>query len=186
MKTKTLSPGIAPLAVLLLLSLSLVFISVAKAKELTPRALPEFTNSKSAEWINSKPLSIQDLKGKVVMLDFWTFECWNCYRSFPWLHELEAQFKDQPFQVVGVHTPEFEHERRVELVQDKVKEFGLVHPVVMDNDFSYWNALGTRYWPSFYLVDKQGKVRYVFVGETHSGSRQAKAIEQAVNKLLAE
>lgn len=171
---------------LLLGAVCLNFHLTAGAKQLQPRPAPEFTHQESANWINSSPLTVKDLRGKVVMLDFWTFDCWNCYRSFPWLTELEDSFKDQPFEVIGVHTPEFEHERKIARVRDKVKGFGLGHPVMIDNDFSFWNAMQARYWPSFFLIDKQGMIRASFVGETHSGDEQAKEVEQKIRDLLAE
>ncbi|MFQ5935605.1 MAG: redoxin family protein [Acidiferrobacterales bacterium] len=147
---------------------------------------PEFTHSDPQAWINSSPLTLAGLRGRVVMLDFWTFDCWNCYRSFPWLKALEAKFADRELTVVGVHTPEFKHERvRVNVVR-KVEEFALEHPVMMDNDYSYWRAMGNRYWPAFYLIDKQGHVRAVYVGETHAGDRQAESIEHHIAELLSE
>ena len=114
---------------------------------------PEFTHRDAGSWINSPPLSIVDLRGKVVLLDIWTFDCWNCYRSFPWLKSVEERFEAEGLQVIGIHTPEFDHERVRGSIEKKVKEFGLPHPVMIDNDFSYWNALGNRFWPSYYLVD---------------------------------
>ncbi len=147
---------------------------------------PEFTHHSAKEWINSKPLKLADLKGKVVLLDFWTFECWNCYRSFPWLNALEKQFADKDFQVIGIHSPEFKHEHDRKQVEAKVKEFELHHPVMMDNDFSYWKALNNRYWPAYYLVDKKGVIRGKFFGETHQGDRNARAIEKGIKQLLAE
>ena len=149
-------------------------------------ALPEFTQTDPAAWFNSAPLTRESLKGKVVLVDVWTFECWNCYRSFPWLKALEQRLSGQPFQVVGIHSPEFDRERNPKQVRAKIAEFGLHHPVMMDNDFAYWNALGNRYWPAYYLVDKQGRVRERFVGETHEGDAQAKRIETAIETLLAE
>ena len=149
-------------------------------------AAPEFTHSLDSEWINSGPLTLADLRGKVVLLDFWTFDCWNCYRSFPWLKALEARLSDRDFTVIGVHTPEFDHERIRANIEKKVEEFGLRHPVMIDNDFSYWRSMGNRYWPAFYLIDKRGAVRAVFVGETHEGDRQALKIENAILELLDE
>lgn len=126
------------------------------------------------------------LRGKVVLLDFWTYGCWNCYRSFPWLREVEARYQDRGLQVIGVHTPEFDHERVLENVVEKVEEFKLKHPVMIDNDLSYWRAMYNRYWPAFYIIDKKGLVRGVFVGETHAGDRRAVEIETLLEKLLAE
>ena len=147
---------------------------------------PEFTHRDAKEWINSAPLSLAELRGKVVFVDFWTFDCWNCYRSFPWLNAMEARLAGEDFLVVGVHTPEFDHEKVRSNIEAKVKEFGLHHPVMIDNDFSYWRAMGNRYWPAFYLIDKRGRVRAAFVGETHEGTPQALKIEAAIRQLLAE
>ncbi|MGI8740003.1 MAG: redoxin family protein [Gammaproteobacteria bacterium] len=151
-----------------------------------PPSAPQFTQVSASAWINSKPLTLQDLRGKVVLLDFWTFGCWNCYRSFPWLKSLEARFEGQALQVIGVHTPEFEHEKVKANVVSKVKEFGLRHPVMIDNDFAYWNAMGNRYWPAYYLLDKQGRIRASFFGETHAGDERAAAVETAIERLLVE
>jgi thiol-disulfide isomerase/thioredoxin len=146
----------------------------------------EFTHAAEADWINSAPLRLADLRGRVVLLDFWTFDCWNCYRSIPWLKAVEARFASGGLRVIGVHTPEFDHEKVRDNVAAKVSEFGIGHPVMLDNDFSYWRAMGNRYWPAFYLIDRRGDVRGVFVGETHAGDRQAEAIEAAIAALLTE
>ena len=151
-----------------------------------PVPLPEFTRTDQAAWLNSPPLRRADLAGQVVLVDVWTFECWNCYRSFPWLTALEKQLAGSPFRVVGIHSPEFAREREPARVRAKIAEFGLHHPVMLDNDFAYWNALGNRYWPAFYLVDRQGRIRHTFVGEVHAGDRQARAMEAAIRELLAE
>ncbi len=147
---------------------------------------PEFTHRMAHEWIHSEPLTLGDLRGSVVLIDFWTFDCWNCYRSFPWLNRVEAAYGSRGLQVIGVHTPEFDHEKIRENVVEKVEEFNLHHPVMLDNDFSYWRAMNNRYWPAFYLIDKRGIVRAAFVGETHAGTAQAKNIERVIEALLAE
>ncbi len=147
---------------------------------------PEFTHHDPNDWINSQPLQLQELRGKVVLLDLWTFDCWNCYRSFPWLKSVEQRFGDSGFTVIGVHTPEFDHERVRANVVRKTREFALEHPVMMDNDYSYWKALHNRYWPTFYLIDKQGRLRARYVGETHRGERRAIDIEAKIAQLLAE
>lgn len=148
--------------------------------------VPEFTQSSPSAWINSEPLKMSDLRGQVVLLDIWTFECWNCYRSFPWLKSLEERFGPKGLEVVGIHSPEFKRERKREAVQAKIREFGLDHPVMMDNDFAYWKALGNRYWPAFYLIDRKGEIRARFVGETHEGDDQAHRIEAKIQELLGE
>jgi thiol-disulfide isomerase/thioredoxin len=157
------------------------------AEDIDPaRLAPEFTQQDPAAWINSVPLTLDDLRGKVVLVDFWTFDCWNCYRSFPWLKSLEARFEKEGLQVVGVHTSEFAHEKVKRSVVAKVEEFGLHHPIMIDNDFAYWNAMGNRYWPAYYLLDKQGRIRASFIGETHVGDERAKAVQAAIEFLLGE
>lgn len=147
---------------------------------------PEFTHAEAGDWINSPPLTLAGLAGNVVLVDFWTFECWNCYRSFPWLRQLEARFAGEDFTVVGVHAPEFSHERDRARVAEKVEEFQLDHPVMIDNDFSYWKAMNNRYWPTFYVIDRHGNLRGRFIGETHDGDGNARAIEALVKELLEE
>lgn len=148
--------------------------------------MPEFTHTDPSEWINSPPLTKADLKGRVVLIDVWTFACWNCYRSFPWLNSLEKTFEGEPFTIVGVHSPEFDYEKKRANIEIKVEEFKLHHPIMIDNDFSYWKKLGNKYWPSFYLIDKQGKARGYWIGETHEGDKRAQAIEKAIRSLLDE
>jgi len=148
--------------------------------------LPQFTQQSAQRWINSKPLTTEDLKGKVVLVDIWTYGCWNCYRSIPWLNSLEDQFGHDKFVIVGIHTPEFDHETKREKVVEKCEEFKVTHPVMMDNDFAYWKALRNRYWPTFYVADKNGVVRGVFIGETHEGDRRAKKVEKLIAKLIAK
>lgn len=176
------------LAAAFLSAASLLYYSqAAQAKTYAqPVAAPQFTQSHPGDWINSTPLKIEDLKGNVVLLDIWTYSCWNCYRSFPWLNSVEDKFKDQDFQVIGIHTPEFEHEKNYDNVVTKAKEFKLHHPIMLDNDFAYWKALNNQYWPAYYLIDKQGQIRHLFIGETHSGDSRAKKIEHAIKELLDE
>ena len=171
---------------LFLAAIGLFATCCMSAADELPRPLPAFTHADQRDWINSRPLSVEELSGQVLLIDFWTFDCWNCYRSFPWLISLEERLTDRPFLVLGVHTPEFEHERDRARIKEKTEAFGLRHAVMIDNDFSYWNAMGTRYWPTYYLVDKRGSVRSMFIGETHAGSSQARSIEQMVETLLAE
>lgn len=148
--------------------------------------VPAFTHTKPADWLNSKPLSWADLRGKVVLIDVWTFDCWNCYRSIPWLHALDEQFPAKDFEIIGVHTPERPQEFVLKNVKAKLQEFKVTHPTMVDNDYSYWHALNNRYWPAFYLVDRQGRVRGTYIGETHSGDRNARGMEAQIAELLAE
>ena len=179
--------GIAAKALIIIATVLLITtMPLAAAKPLDSRPAPEFTQTAPDAWINSPPLTSDVFKGKVTLVDFWTFGCWNCYRSFPWLKMLEVDLADQPFQVIGIHSPEFDHEHDPARVAAKVREFGLQHPVMLDNDFAYWRALDNRYWPAFYLVDRQGVIRHLHVGETHEGQARAVRIEEQIRALLAE
>lgn len=162
---------------------ALVLCGTASA---SPAAAPEFTHTQADEWINSQPLKLEDFSGRVLLVDVWTFDCWNCYRSIPWLKDVEKRLGPKGLALLGVHSPEFAHEKERDKVMAKVKEFGIRHPVMLDNDFSYWNALGNRYWPAFYVIDKEGRLRGTFVGETHVGDRRAKEVENLVARLLSE
>jgi thiol-disulfide isomerase/thioredoxin len=126
---------------------------ITQNTEKKPYKIPEFTHHEANEWINSEPLTVKDLKAKVVLIDMWTFDCWNCYRSFPWLNSLEEKYQNQGLQIIGVHTPEFDHEKIQANIEAKVKKFKLHYPIMIDNDFSYWRALNNRYWPAYYLVN---------------------------------
>ncbi|HPY42111.1 MAG TPA: redoxin domain-containing protein [Thiolinea sp.] len=161
------------------------FSTAIQASELGIPA-PEFTHTTQQEWLNSKPLKLTDLRGKVVLIDVWTFGCWNCYRSFPWLNALEQRYAGKGLQVIGVHSPEFDHERDTEALKAKLNEFKLTTPQMIDNDFSYWKALGNQYWPAFYLIDKYGLIQGYYVGETHEVDARAKQIEAKIAELLAE
>lgn len=159
---------------------------VAQAQSTTYKKAPEFPQTSADQWLNSPPLSMASLRGKVVMIDFWTFGCWNCYRSFPWMNEMEARLEGEEFQIIGVHTPEFEHEKVRASIEKKIDEFELRHPTVMDNDFRYWRAMNNRYWPTYYLIDKKGNIRDQFIGETHANTAKAEKIEDRIKELLAE
>lgn len=170
----------------ILVAATLMWLTGPAARPLDSIPLPEFTQDSPSAWFNSAPLKVKDLRGKVALIDVWTYDCWNCYRSFPWLKQLETDLASRPFIVIGIHTPEFEHERDARRVAAKIDEFGLHHPVMLDNDMAYWHALDNRYWPTYYLVDKAGRLRYRFVGETHTGDRRDRAIRDAIDRLLAE
>lgn len=151
-----------------------------------PWPAPEFTHEGESDWINSRPLRLANLEGRVVLVDFWTYGCWNCKRSFPFIREIQSEFGREGLVVVGVHTPEFKHEMSHVRVREHVRQFDLDHPVMVDNDFSYWNAMNNRYWPTFYLIDKSGRVRERVVGEIRPGDDRARDLELRIRTLLAE
>jgi thiol-disulfide isomerase/thioredoxin len=119
-------------------------------------------------WINSEPLTLAGLQqqGKVVLIDFWTYGCYNCTNTLPYIKQWWDKYKDQGLVIVGVHTPEFDSERVLANVQDAVKREGIGWPVVQDNDYKIWRAYGNHYWPRFYLVDSRGQIIYDHIGES--------------------
>ena len=147
---------------------------------------PEFTHRQAAEWINSRPLTLENLRGQVVLVEFWTYGCSNCRNTMPWLKAAHARYRDQGFVVVSVHTPEFEEERDAGNVRAAVKRLGIEYPVMLDNDFSYWKAFNNRYWPAFYLIDRQGRVQARAFGELHAGTARGDDFEKTIQSLLAE
>lgn len=183
-------PSFTNLKTYLLLLVLAMFASAGVRADLVPQdegiPAPPFPETSAYGWVNSAPLSWSQLHGKVVLLDFWTFACWNCYRSFPWLNGLEKRLAEKNFQIVGIHSPEFEYEKQLERMKEKVVQYGLKHPIMIDNDHRMWDAIGNRYWPAFYLIDRQGRIRSVYVGEMHADSKQAKALEADLLFLLAE
>jgi len=140
---------------------------------------PELTGTQ--DWINSKPLKLADLKGKVVIVDFWTYSCINCIRTLPYITTWHNRYKDKGLVIIGVHTPEFGFEKELANVQKAVKDFGIEYPVVQDNNFSTWRAYDNHYWPAKYIIDKEGYVRY-----THFGEGMYEETEMAIQTLLGE
>lgn len=128
-----------------------------------PYSAPEITGI--TQWINSKPLDAASLKGKVILVDFWTYSCINCIRTLPQIKKWYAKYKDKGFVVIGVHTPEFAFEAQPDNVMNAVKKFEINYPVAMDNNFSTWNSFNNHYWPAHYLIDSTGKVVYTHFGE---------------------
>ncbi len=132
-------------------------------------------------WLNSPPLTADALRGKVVLVNFWTYSCINCIRSLPYVRAWAEQYRDRGLVVIGVHSPEFAFEKHVGNVARAIGRFGLPYPVAVDNDFRIWRAFGNSYWPSLYLSDAEGRIRYHHFGE---GSYQR--TENAIRDLLAE
>jgi len=116
-------------------------------------------------WINSRPLSLSDLRGKVVLVDFWTYSCINCLRTLPYLKAWDARYRSKGLVILGVHTPEFAFERDLGNVRAAVKRLGVGYPVALDNGYGTWKAYSNNYWPADYLVDQAGRVRDVHFGE---------------------
>jgi cytochrome c biogenesis protein CcdA/thiol-disulfide isomerase/thioredoxin len=143
---------------------------------------PDFTGNQ--RWFNTpggKPLSIGDLRGKVVLVDFWTYTCINCIRTLPYLEALDRRYRKDGLVIVGVHTPEFPFERDAGNVRRAIAQSGIRYPVAQDNEYATWNAYGNQYWPAEYFVDARGRVRY-----THFGEGAYREKERVVRELLAE
>ena len=145
-------------------------------------AAPEFTGTQ--RWFNTpgdRPLSLGSLRGRVVLVDFWTYTCINCLRTLPFLKGLDAKYRNDGLTIVGVHTPEFSFEHDAGNVAGAIASNGLRYPVAQDNDYATWNAYGNQYWPAEYLIDARGHVRHTTFGE--GGYRET---ERAIRALLAE
>lgn len=143
---------------------------------------PEFTDTQ--DWFNTpgdQPLTIKGLRGKVVLIDFWTYSCINCIRTLPYLNAWNKRYAKDGLVIVGVHTPEFPFEREASNVEEAIKTEGIKYPVVQDNESGTWNAYGNLYWPAEYFVDSHGHVRYAHFGEGEYGEK-----EQVIRELLTE
>lgn len=165
--------------------LSALVVALACSAQAGTRALaPEFTHVRADEWINSKPLTLSSLRGKTVLVEFWTFDCINCLRSAAWVKKVAGDKADRGLVVIGVHTPELPQERNVANVRKAVVKLGIQYPVMIDGDFSYWNAMGNRYWPAFYVIDAAGKLRSTAIGEMHIGEPRALQLERMIDEVL--
>ena len=141
-------------------------------------AAPELHNE---IWLNSAPLQLAALRGKVVMVEFWTFGCINCRNMNPWVRTWHEQYADDGLVIIGVHTPEFAYEQELANVQAAITDLGVTWPVAIDNDKATWRAYANHYWPAAYLIDKQGQIRLLKIGEG-----QYEYTESVIQALLAE
>ncbi|HEY4252186.1 MAG TPA: thioredoxin family protein [Roseomonas sp.] len=137
--------------------------------------------SGAIEWLNTPPLTAEALRGKVVLVNFWTYSCINCLRTLPYLRAWAERYRDQGLVVIGVHTPEFAFERRTENVRRAAMDLGVGYPVAIDNGFAVWRAFSNRYWPAMYFVDAQGRIRHHQFGEGEYANS-----ERVIRSLLAE
>ena len=143
------------------------------------RKLPSLAGA--VEWLNSPPLTAEALKGKVVLVDFWTYSCINCLRAIPYVEAWAEKYKNQGLVVIGVHAPEFAFEKNVANVKRAVAELGITYPVAVDNNYAIWRAFNNEYWPAHYFVDANGNIRHHHFGEgDYDGS------ERVIQQLLAE
>jgi thiol-disulfide isomerase/thioredoxin len=147
------------------------------AQAAPPISAPAFVGISA--WLNSPPLTMAGLRGKVVLVDFWAYSCINCLRTLPYLIRWEHEYKDRGFVVIGVHAPEFKFEHETKNVQAAIDRFGINYPVAQDNDLLTWKAFNNEYWPEEYLIDRTGKIIYTHVGEGNYDET-----ENAIRKAL--
>jgi cytochrome c biogenesis protein CcdA/thiol-disulfide isomerase/thioredoxin len=157
------------------------FVSKVKAESMdnAQGAMPSLTGA--VEWINSPALTNESLKGKVVLVDFWTFDCINCKHTLPYVKDWAKKYEKDGLVVIGVHTPEYGFERIIDNVKDKVKEYGITYPVAIDNNYAIWRNFDNQYWPAHYIIDAKGQVRY-----THFGEGSYETQEKVIQQLLEE
>lgn len=170
-----------------------VGIATAPATERTPapvvaaRPAPAWQNT---SWLNTNaPISLPSLRGRVVLLNFWVFTCYNCTNTLPALRALDGQYRERGLSIIGIHTPEFppyagEHDR--DNVATALAKYRITYPIAQDNDRATWNRYGIRYWPSFVLIDKKGQIRYDGYGEVHVGDAAHAEWVRRIDALLAE
>jgi len=156
--------------------------SRASAGDLKPEnnspAAPDFA---PGTWINSEPLTLNNLRGRVVLVEFWTFGCYNCRNTLPSVKEWDARYREKGLTIVGVHSPEFDEEKKLDNVRREVASLGIQYPVVTDNDYATWRAYDVAAWPTIYVLDKSGRIRW-----THVGEGAYDETEQVIQKLLGE
>ncbi|MEP7364820.1 MAG: redoxin domain-containing protein [Acidobacteriota bacterium] len=150
-------------------------------------AAPELTG-KPGDWINTDaPLSLRSRLGKVTVVHFWTFACWNCKNNLPIYNRWHAKFGPRDAALIGIHTPELDVERNPANVRAKVKEFGIEHAVLLDNGYANWRRWNQQFWPCVYLVDRKGRIRARWDGEMNYGSlRGEERMNAEIERLLAE
>jgi len=142
-------------------------------------AMPSLAGA--VQWLNAPELNAESLRGKVVLVDFWTYDCINCQHTLPYVKEWEKKYGKDGLVVIGVHTPEYGYERIIDNVKDQVKKLGITYPVAIDNNYAIWRNFDNQYWPAHYLIDAKGQVRY-----THFGEGRYEAQEQMIQQLLKE
>jgi len=141
-------------------------------------AAPEFAKG---NWINSDPLTLLQLRGHVVLVEFWAIGCDNCLNTLPSVKDWDAKYRDRGLTIVGVHTPETQSEYVIDIVRREVPSLGIKYAIVTDNDYTTWKAYGVEAWPTMFVLDKQGRIRWLHVGEG-----RYEETENVIKTLLAE
>lgn len=175
---KTFNLILAVISVLLSVCRMSLADTPAEESVLIGKRAPELAEG---EWLNSPPRTIESLRGKVVLIEFWTFDCSNCLHTIPYIKGWYRKYRNEGVECIGVHTPEFDIEKNIALVQRKVSQLEVEYPIVTDNRYRTWTRYHQRYWPALYLIDKHGIVRFVHIGEG-----QYDEAEDQIKSLLAE
>ncbi|MCI0560515.1 MAG: redoxin family protein [Nitrososphaera sp.] len=158
--------------------LGIVALTAAIVQAESLKQAPDFA---SQTWLNTSPLNLDRLKGRVLLVEFWTYGCVNCRNVEPYVKKWHNQYANEGLVIVAVHTPEFESEKDIENVKRYLRQHEIFYPVLIDNDLATWQAYGNRAWPTLYLIDKRGVIRHVHVGE--GGYKET---EHALQTLLTE
>ena len=174
----TIRIGLATAAAATLLAATTVYTTTAPSAGNYGQA-PEFTGIE--QWLNTAPLTMSSLRGKVVLVDFWTYSCINCIHTLPHVRQWYDKYRDKGLVVIGVHTPEFPFEKSTENVKAALGRLDIRYPVAQDNIYATWNAYRNQYWPALYLIDANGQVVY-----RHLGEGNYEETEAAIQKLLAD
>jgi thiol-disulfide isomerase/thioredoxin len=143
------------------------------------RQIPSLAGA--VEWLNSPPLTAESLRGKVVLVDFWTYSCINCLRSLPYVRAWADKYRDKGLVVIGVHAPEFAFEKNIDNVRAQARSLNVTYPVAIDNDYAIWRAFGNQFWPAHYFIDAKGAIRH-----HHFGEGDYAESEKIIQQLLAE
>ncbi|WP_016775156.1 cytochrome c biogenesis protein DipZ [Pseudomonas sp. R62] len=158
------------------------FVSKVRADSMMDEARGAMPSlSGAVQWLNSPQLSAESLRGKVVLVDFWTYDCINCQHTLPYVKDWAQKYEKDGLVVIGVHTPEYGYERIINNVKDQVKKLGITYPVAIDNDYAIWRNFDNQYWPAHYLIDAKGQMRYSHFGEGRYAEQ-----EQMIKQLLEE
>lgn len=171
--------ALLPILFFLLLAATPLILTSLMGESMRAGVAPEIVGIEA--WFNSPPLRLSELRGRVVLIDFWTYTCINCIRTLPYLKAWHERYGDKGLVIIGVHTPEFSFEKSQRNVLRAIEQFGLTYPVALDNDYKTWKAYANNYWPHKYLIDAEGNIRYEQIGE--GGYLE---MEEQIRKLLIE
>jgi thiol-disulfide isomerase/thioredoxin len=179
-----------PLGVVLLISAFVLWLqrpivrAEADPPKKAPMTAPEFTAD--THWLQGKPLTLAQLRGQVVVVHFWTFGCINCIHNYPVYRAWQERYAGKGVTIIGIHTPESEREAAVKQLQRDAEQNGLKFPIAVDNAGKNWKNWKNQYWPSIYLVDRKGQVRYKWEGELHLDKVEGRRFASRIDELLAE